>query len=124
MTITGSGGYEESLFITENLGFSKFYVAGGSATYQLTKHVSGNIFGSYRNNKYEDPEREDKTARSGFGLTIQPLTWMSIEVNCTYRSFDSHVDDPIIDEENDYEENRGLIRITLYSPLPPRTSQE
>ncbi len=117
--ITGSGGYEESFFGSENLGFSKFYEAGISAIYELTRHISGNIFGSYRNNKYEDidPEREDKTTRGGFGITIQPLTWMSIELNYTCRSVDSTLN------ENDYEENRGLIRITLSPSVPFRTSQ-
>lgn len=120
--ITGSYGYELSYFGAENLGFSKFNEAGVSATYQLARHISGNIFVSNRNNKYPDiylqDEREDKTTRGGFGITIQPLTWMSIELNYTYRSVDSTL------VRNCYEENRGLIRITLSSPLPPRTSQE
>ena len=119
INLTGSGGYEESFFGAENLGFSEFYEAGGSATYQLTRHINLNIFGSYRNNKYEDiePEREDKITRGGLGLTIQPLTWMTFELNYTYRSVDSTLD------INDYEENRGLIRVTLSPSLPYRFAQ-
>ncbi len=119
INLTGSGGYEETFFGAENLGFSKFYEAGGSATYQLTRHISLNIFSSYRNNKYEDiePEREDKTTRGGLGLTIQPLPWMTFELNYTYRSVDSTLD------INDYEENRGLIRVTLSPSLPYRFAQ-
>ncbi len=120
--ITGSRGYELAYFGAENLGFSKFYGAGVSATYHLARHISGNIFASYRNNKYPDVylqfEREDKLTRGGFGITIQPLAWMSIELNYTYRSVDSTLD------RISYEENRGLFRITLSSPLPSRTSQE
>jgi hypothetical protein len=118
--LTGSSGYDnEAYFGAENVGFDVYYQAGCIASYGFTRHITGDIFGSYRIDNYVniDPERDDKTARAGLGLTIQPLTWMSIELNYTYRSVDSTLD---ID---DYEENRGLIRIALYSSQPFRTSQ-
>lgn len=119
INLSGLGGYDYSNFGAENLGFSEFYEAAGSATYQITKRISGNVFGSYRNNEYKDitPEREDRTARAGLGLTIQPLEWMSIGLNYTFRSLDSTID------TNEYEENRGLIRITLSPSTPFRINQ-
>ena len=119
VNIIGSGGYEESDYGAENLGVTEFYQVGGSAAYQFTRHFSGNIFGSYRNNQYidEDPEREDKITRVGAGLSMQVLEWMSLGLNYAYRKVDSTMD------EDDYEENRGLITITLSPSRPFRTSQ-
>ena len=109
LNLKGSCGYDEADFGAENLGYSKFYEAGGSASYELTRHVSGNIFGSFRESKYKAlaPDRRDQNTRCGLGLTIKPLTWMAIGVNYTYRLFDSTL------AGYDYEENRGFINITL-----------
>jgi hypothetical protein len=110
------GGYDYSLFGAENLGFNQFYEVAGSGTYFFTKRLSGDVFGSYRDNNYMDtfPEREDLVTSGGLGLTIRPLMWMSIQLRYTYRSVDSTVD------TNDYEENRGRIGITLFRPTPFR----
>ena len=110
----GTSGHEESSSGAENLGYNKFYEAGGSASYELTRHVSGNIFGSFRESKYKAlaPDRKDQNTRCGLGLTIKPLTWMAIGVNYTYRSVNSTID------TKDYEENRGLIKITLTPSTP------
>jgi len=117
VNLSGLGGYEYANFGAENLGFSQFYEAACSATYQVTRRISGNVFGSYRNDDYSDPEREDKTARAGLGLTIQPLEWMSIGLNYTFRSLDS------TDNTNDYDENRLYFRITLSPTTPFRLTQ-
>ena len=113
------GGYDYALFNAENLGFERFAEAGVSATYRFTRYVSTNAFGSYRYSKYVDsvPEREDDTARAGLGLTIQPLEWMSIGLNYTFRLLDSTID------SNDYEENRGLLRITVFPSTPFRINR-
>ena len=113
---SGLGGYDYSNYGAENLGFSEFYEAAGSANYQITKLISGNVFGSYRTDKYKDitPEREDKTASAGLGLTIQPLQWMSIGFNYTFRSVDSTLN------LNDYDENRFLFKVTLTPSSPFR----
>ena len=110
------GGYDYALFGAENLGFTQFYEVAGSGTYPFTQRISGNVFGSYRNNNYIDsfPDREDLVTGGGLGLTFQPLMWMSIDLRYTYRSVDSTVD------TNDYEENRGLIGITLFPSTPFR----
>jgi hypothetical protein len=110
------GGYDYSLFGAENLGFTQFYEVAASGTYSFTKRLSGDVFGSYRDNNYKDtfPDRDDLVTSAGLGLAIQPLNWMSIQLRYTYRSVDSTVD------TNDYEENRGLIGITLFFPTPFR----
>ena len=115
----GSAGYEGSYFGAEDLGVNKFYELGGSVTYQLTRHFSGNIFGSYRDNEYEETvdDREDKITRAGVGLTMQALEWMSLGVNYAYRTVDSTID------TDEYDENRVIFRITLTPPRPFRTIQ-
>lgn len=119
LNLRGSCGYDEANFGAENLGYNKFYEAGGSASYELTRHISGNIFGSFRESKYKAlaSDRRDQNTRCGLGLTIKLLPWMAIGVNYTYRLFDSTL------AGNDYEENRGLISITLSPSRPFRTSQ-
>lgn len=117
--ITGSGGYEGSYFGAEGLGVAEFYELAGSVTYQLTRHLSGNVFGSYRDNDYTETtdDREDKITRAGLGLTMQALEWMSLGLNYAYRTVDSTLD------TEEYDENRVLFRITLSPPRPFRTSQ-
>ena len=119
INLTGSSGYDETYFGAENLGFDIFYQAQCNASYGLTKHISSNISGSYRRDKYVNlaTERKDNTSIAGMGLTFQPLPWMSVGLNYTYRSVDSTLD------ENDYVENKGLISITLSPSIPFRTSQ-
>jgi len=119
INIIGSSGYEVSDFGAENLGVVEFYELGGSVTYQLTRHLSSNVFGSYRNNEYieETPEREDKITRAGLGLSMQALEWMLLSLDYAYSTVDSTVD---IEE---YDENRVRFRITLSTPRPYRTSQ-
>ncbi len=116
LNLTGSGGYDYSLYGAEDLGFSKFYEAGGSASWQITRHISGNLFASYRDDKYKgiSPEREDKTTGGGAGLTINPLKWLSIGLNYTYRSINSTLN------TNDYVENKGTIRIRVTPSVPYR----
>jgi len=117
--LTGSSGYEGSYFGAEGLGIAEFYELGGSVTYQLTRHLSGNVFGSYRDNDYVEStdDREDKITRAGLGLEMQALEWMSLGLNYAYRTVDSTVD------SEEYDENRVLFRITLSPPRPFRTSQ-
>jgi hypothetical protein len=119
INLTGSGGYGGSYFGAETLGVTKFYELGGSATYQLTRHLSGNVFGSYRDSEYLETidNRKDKITRAGLGLTMQALEWMSLGLNYAYRTVDSTVD------TEEYDENRVLFRITLSPPRPYRTSQ-
>lgn len=116
LNLNGSCGYDEANSGAENLGYNTFYGAGGTASYELTRHVSGNIFGSFRDSKYKAlaSDRKDKNTRCGLGLTITPIKWMIISINYTYRSVNSTLD------TNDYEENRGFIEITLIPSTPFR----
>jgi len=124
ISLTGATGPTQAYFGAENLGLSIFYEAGLEAEYNLTRRVTGDIFGSYRQDEYEDldPVRKDKTKRGGVGLTYEYERWLSsninfsIRVEYSYRNFDSNI-------ENDYVENRGLLTITLTRSHPYRTGR-
>ncbi len=123
ISLLGAGGYDEAFFGAENLGLSIFYEAGLEAEYNITRRVTGDIFGSYRQDKYEDeiPTRTDKTTHGGAGLSYTYERWLSSNINFiiraeySYRNFDSNID------INDYVENRGLLSITLTRSQPYRS---
>ena len=123
ISLTGATGPTQAYFGAENLGLAIFYEAGIDAEYNLTRRVTGDIFGLYRQDKYEDedPVRRDKTTRGGVGLTYEYERWLSSNINFSiraeysYRNFDSNID------INDYVENRGLFSITLTRSQPYRS---
>ncbi|MEA3436526.1 MAG: outer membrane beta-barrel protein, partial [Thermodesulfobacteriota bacterium] len=126
ISLLGATGYDGVYFGAENLGLSRFYETGLEADYNLTRRVTGDIFGSYRQDKYEDegpalPGRRDKTTRGGVGLTYEYERWLSsninfsIRVEYSYRNFNSTID------TTDYVENRGLLTITLTRSQPYRS---
>jgi len=112
------GGYDYSYFGTENLGYEVYYEASFSLTHQLAKHVSGRIFGSYRDSKFTDQnDRKDKRPIVGVGLRWQALEWMNIGLRYRFRSVDSTID------TKDYDENRVSISITVFPTVPFHTSR-
>ena len=116
ITATGSSGYEESYFGSENLGFNKYYQARTSAHYGFTKSLTGNISGSFRRNKYinQNDNRTDKLKNAGVGLIFNPITirWLHLSLNYSYHTVDS------TEKENEYDENRVHLSITLSPPNP------
>lgn len=125
ISFTGSAGYFGAYFGAEDLGLSTYYEAGLEADYNLTRRVTGDIFGSYRQDKYEDepPVRRDKTTRGGVGLTYTYERWLSsnidfiISAEYSYNKVNSSID------TNDYVENRGLLTITLTRSQPYRSGR-
>lgn len=116
ISLTGSSGYNQAYFGSENLGFSKFYQIAGSGRYEFTRHLSGGIFGSYRHTKYEDlmDQRKDKAPTIGCNLNYQITQWLLSRLTYTYRAIDS------TDDESEYEENRIMLIISVSSAQPYR----
>ena len=111
------GGYDYALYgTTQRNGFEKFAEGSISATYNFTRYVSGNINGAYRYSDYVDQGYQNDRAGGGVGLTITPLSWMSIGLRYSYRMLESTID------TNEYQENRALLSITLAPSVPYRTS--
>ncbi len=114
LSFATSSGYDESYFGAEKLGFGIYYDAQCTAKYAFTKYLSGNIYGSYRKDKYMDIEentRNDETREAGSGLTYRKK-WLSVMLNYFYRTVES------TSGENDYEENRIHLKVML-SPFRP-----
>jgi hypothetical protein len=112
------GGYDYDLYGAQTLGYGEYYEASISYNHRLAKHVSGNIFGSYRDTKYKDQnDREDKRPIVGLGVSWQALQWMNLGLNYRYRSVDSTVD------TESYDENRVSVRVTLTPKVPYHTSR-
>jgi hypothetical protein len=109
IAINGEVGYDRTYFGSENLGFTPFYRVGGTLSHQLSQRCTGGVFVGYRRSLYidENPDREDRIWRAGFGLAFQALPWMTFSLDYLYHTLNSNVD------VNDYSENRGTLTVTL-----------
>jgi hypothetical protein len=114
LSLTGSSGYDQSYYGAENLGFSKYYQVRGTGSYEFTKHLSGNMFGSFRHTRYEDLEenREDDLTSAGCGLNYRATQWLMAGLSYVYRTVDSS------DEEEEYDENRVMLMFSV-APAQP-----
>lgn len=114
--LLGSAGYEESRDETESLGLTQYWEIGSAANYQFAKNVTGDIFGFYRKDDYQDiePERDDGTTRIGCGLDIYLLKWMTVRFEYANNRVES------TEDENEYVENRGSLMVTAFPVTPYR----
>ena len=115
-SLTGSSGYDQSYFGSENLGFSKYYQLAGTGDYQFTRHLSTGIFGSYRHTKYEDlaDERKDKASTMGCSLNYRPTEWLLARLLYAYSTINS------TDDESEYVDNRIVLTISIRPAQPYR----
>ena len=114
--LSGTGGFVSTDFGAENLGSTRFYQINANILYQLMRQLSARIYGQYRTAEYIDQNREDDLITSGFNLSYQPLKWLSLSLDYSYRNFDSNLD------TNDYYENRVLLNATITPTTPLRIS--
>jgi opacity protein-like surface antigen len=114
VSLTATSGCRTDTFDTENLGFNYYASVGVRADYGFTRNFRGDVFGDYRYDKYfdVDPEREDNTYGTGCGLSYQVLAWMSLRLEYRYSTVSSNV------EEEEYDENRVFMSVTL-APVSP-----
>jgi hypothetical protein len=111
------GGADYSYLDSEDSGFNVYYESGISGTYQIAKHLDGNIFGSYRNSDYSGTDREIETITAGLRLNWLALEWMQLGLEYRFRTLDS------TDETDNYDENRVAVNITLVPTVPFHTSR-
>jgi hypothetical protein len=117
--LNANGGYQSADFTSEANGYTQYYEGRAAFNYQLARRVNADIFGSYRRDKYKDasPSYTNHTSRAGAGLVIQPLNWLFVRFEYSFRNVSSR------DNSQEYTENRGLVRFTLTPPRPFRTVQ-
>ncbi len=113
-----SSGYDEDYLGAEKMGFGIYYDAGFTGKYVFSKELSGDVYGSYRRDKYDDLEttRDDETRELGSGLVFQKK-WFTVRVDYSYRTVNSTL------SENDYEENRIRWQVSLAPFRPIRIFQ-
>ncbi len=116
INLTGSTGYDSAEFGAENLGFTIYQQAGCRSEYGFTRQLRGNIYGSYRRDKYVNTEddRKDRTRNLGAGLTFQPERWVALRLDYSYSVIDS------TENENGSRENRVFLSVTLSLSRPFR----
>ena len=117
--VLAGAGYDLGQFNTtaQNYGVTRFYRIGATGDYQLFRLVYGDIYGSYRHNKYIDtiPERDEDTYLAGLGVTWQPVRWGSLRLGYSFRQTTSNI------RANEYTENRILLNLSLSPELPFRS---
>jgi hypothetical protein len=122
INLTALTGLDQNDFGAENVGLERYAAIQGSAKYDFLRNLSGDINGSYR---YSDvvgnaDQADDNTGekvhrfRAGTGLTFVPLKWMAIRLGYTFNKVNSD------DNEDEYDEHRGLLKITLTPDKPYR----
>jgi len=109
-------GYDQTVNTNQNLGFTRYYIAGYTINYQITRRLGIDSYALYRRNEYEDNilQRDDDIYRFGFGLGFGPTQWMNIRLGYAYNQIDSNV--PIYD----YTENRCTLTFNFFPAQPYR----
>ena len=107
-------GYDQTVNTNQNLGFTRYYIAGYTVNYELLRRLGIDSYILYRRNEYEDeiPQRNDDVYRFGVGVGYGPTQWMNIRLGYAYNRLDSNR------PANDYTENRGTLRFT-FTPTQP-----
>jgi opacity protein-like surface antigen len=124
VNLTALTGLEQRNFGSQNIGLERFIGTQGLARYDFLRNLSGDINGRYRfSNRVGDADRpgDDDTGKNvhrynvGAGLEYLPLKWMTIRLGYTFRKVISDND------SDEYDEHRGLLRVTLTTEQPFRT---
>jgi hypothetical protein len=119
-------GLDQNEFGAENIGLEHFVTFQGSAKYDFTRTISGDINGRYRYSDAvgsADQGADDDSGenvhrfRAGAGLTFNPLKWMEIRLAYNFNKINSD------NEADEYDEHRGLLKITLTPSQPLRYTE-
>ena len=89
------------------------------ANYQFTRILGGYVNGFYRYSDAVDSTDGDTGEkvhryRAGAGFVMEPLRWMEIRLGYTFNKVNSD------NEFDEYDEHRGLLKITLTPSQPYR----
>ena len=114
LNLGGSSGYDEDYFSSENLGFYKFRRVSGSVKYLITDSFYAFGTASYSWQEFfgtdTHRDRKDEVWHTSAGLSLSFWQWLTLSLEGTNSKRDS--DDPGMD----FEDNRGLLRLTVSYP--------
>jgi hypothetical protein len=114
INFAGTSGYDQSYFGAKALGFGVFYDIKSALKHSFSKDTVGDVFASYRKDKYLDLKntRNDENREAGAGISwFFFQKWASVRLGYTYRDVISTL------SENSYTENRISL---IFSAADPR----
>jgi len=121
INLIGLSGITQNDFGAQDIGFEQFAAIQGSANYNFTRQITGDI-GAYYRYATQPPQTDDTdddltTNRYGAtaGISYVPTRWMNIRLGYEFNKYNSSEGD--LDDTN---ENRALLTITLEPDQPWR----
>ena len=123
ISLTALTGLGQNDFGAQNVGLERYAAVQGSAEYKFTRTISWDINGLYRYSDVvgdADQGADDGTGEKvhryqvGSGFTIEPLKWMAIRLGYNFNKVNSE------NNEDEYDEHRGLLKVTLSPDKPYR----
>jgi hypothetical protein len=126
LNLTALVGLDQNDFGAQNVGLERYAALQGSAVYKFTRTISWDINGMYRYSDVigdadqgGDDETGEKVHRisAGSGFTIEPLKWMNIRLGYAFNKVNSE------NNEDEYDEHRGILNITLTRSQPYRFTE-
>jgi len=104
-TLSVQGGYIETYFAAENLGFSRYYRAIGTISHRLVERLTLGVSGTLERAEYTFDRKDWTWAVRGNG-SYQIFRWLVLSLEALTRENDSNVDGA------DYYENRVSLRLS------------
>jgi hypothetical protein len=126
INLTGLSGLTQNDFGAQNVGFQQFASIEGTANYDFTRQIVGDMGAYYRYAHTPSQERDgrnvDKFDTNQFqisaGIGYAPTLWMNIRLGYEFNKYDSSGGGS--SDSSNYTENRGLLTITLQPDQPWR----
>jgi long-subunit fatty acid transport protein len=123
INLTGLSGLTQNDFGAQNIGFQQFATIQGTALYNFTRKIDGDLGAYYRYAHTPSQDRGDLDVdeldtnqyQISAGIAYLPTRWMTIRLGYEFNKYSSSEGD-----FNDYTENRGLLTITLQPDKPWR----
>jgi hypothetical protein len=122
INLIGLSGITQNDFGAQNIGFQQYAAIRGSANYNFTRQIVGDI-GAYYRYAHSPAQTDDDDVddldtnryQASVGIGYVPTRWMNIRLGYEFNKYNSSDGD-----FNDYTENRALLTITLEPDQPWR----
>jgi opacity protein-like surface antigen len=121
INLIGLSGITQNDFGAQDIGFEQFAAIRGSAQYNFTRRIAGDI-GAYYRYGTQPPQTDDTNDdlttnryQATAGVSYVPLRWMNLRLGYAFNKFSSSEGDL-----SDYTENRVLLTVTLQPDQPWR----
>ncbi|MEW6184389.1 MAG: outer membrane beta-barrel protein [Thermodesulfobacteriota bacterium] len=103
--LTLYGGFRESYFTSERLGFSRFNQAEANVLYKLRERLSVGLTGTLGRDEFHNPARTDLSWGLTGILSYQPLKWLTVSLEASTLTRDSDL------SGFSYDRNRILLKV-------------